>query len=154
MITKVMIDAGIRGRINCEGKFVPIGEEDLSPAYRIGEVLSERLERTGYETLFSGNVAELNERAESAGWPSLCAAVAKRWGAECIVRLCVKSSELPNESGAEAMVNRRNSGSWSLGVAVLESLERGSGMRSKGVRSAEGMMLLRRSVCPCMILVL
>ena len=154
MITKIMIDAGMRRRKNCTGRPIDGEDAELSPAYRIGEALADRLERAGYETLFSGNVPELSDQEASAGRPSVCAATAKKWGADCLIRLCVRAAELPTEARAEAMVYRGNSGAWSLGESVLQSLEQGCGMKSNGVRPGSGMLLLRRTVCPSMILVL
>ena len=67
MVRKILIDAGLNGRTACSGR-TESGES--SPAWKIGEALSDALEQMGYEVLFSGNVPELCEREDGVGQPS------------------------------------------------------------------------------------
>lgn len=142
MIRKILIDTGLSREGHC------------SQAFQIGEALSGRLERMGYETLFSGHVPELANLELGAGRPSACASLARRWHADCVLRLCVRASELPSEGCAEALVFRRKSSAWRLAETILREVDAGSVLRLCGVRAASGMLLLRRTVCPGVILVL
>lgn len=146
MVRKILIDTGLNRKKPCS--------PEPSPAFQIGEALSGRLEQMGYETMFSGHVPELANLELGAGRPSVCAAIARRWHADSVLRLCVRASELPNEGRAEALVFRRQSSAWWLAEAILQDVEAGSVLKSQGVRSASGMLLLRRTPCPGVILVL
>ena len=151
MVRKVMVDVGLNRTRSCTGAVVG---ESRSPAFRIGEELCEQLEQMGFETLFSGNVPELAEREESAGRPAACAAIAARWRADCVVRLCIRAAETPNDGSANAMVYRRPSGSWQLADSILRSVEDGSELRAGDIRQTTGVVLLRRTPCPSVILIL
>lgn len=151
MVRKILIDAGLNGRTACSGR-TESGES--SPAWKIGEALSDALEQMGYEVLFSGNVPELCEREDGVGRPAACASVAGRWHADCVLRLCIRSAPDPGEGSAEALVFRRRSDAWSLAESVLQQVELGSELKNGGVRPASGVLLLRRTACPGVILVL
>ena len=151
MVRKILIDAGLSGGISCSGR---AGRAALAPGWRIGEALCRALERAGYEVLFSGDVPELRAREDGVGRPAVCASVAGRWRADCVLRLCIRSSADPGCGSAGALVFRRQSAAWRLAESVLRQLESGSELRSMGVRPASGVLLLRRTACPSVILVL
>lgn len=151
MVRKILIDAGLSGRGSDSGR---TGCEACSTAWKIGGALSRRLEKMGYEVLFSGNVPELCEREDGVGRPAVCASIAGRWRADCVIRLCIRSSPNPEEGSAQALVFRRRSEAWRLAESVLQKVEEGSPLKNDGVRSASGVLLLRKIACPGMILVL
>lgn len=148
---KVMIDAGRGGRRACSGKL--IAAED-TPTARIGRAVTAELERMGYETLFSGDVEELNSAGEDRGRPARCAAVSRRFGADCLLRLCVRAAELPSEGSATATVHRGDRRARGLAEVILRRLDRGSELNSDAVRTSSCVLLLRRTVCPSVILLL
>lgn len=148
---KVMIDAGRGGRRACSGKL--IAAEDM-PAVRIGRAATAELKRMGYETLFSGDVEELNGTGEDGGRPARCAAVARRFGADCLIRLCVRAAEEPREGCATATVHRGDRRARRLAEVILRRLDRGSELNAETVRTTSCILLLRRTVCPSMILLL
>ena len=150
MIERILIDSGMNGRRDCAGR-----RRDAPPshAYLIGKTLKGELESLGYTVLFSGDVPELSDHA-GAGRPAVCASIAKRWSADAVFRICVRAAELPCVGTANAMVFRRDTASWCLAQSVLDAIEAGSRLDSQGVRASPSFLLLRRTPCPCMILVM
>lgn len=148
---KILIDAGLNRGRPCSGRWTDRGD---TPATRIGEKLSGILERMGYEVLYSERVPDLAEYMEGAGRPSVCAAVARRWRADCVIRLCVRAAELPSRGSADGLICRMNSPSWSLADSVLQSVESGTELNSRAPRQAESVLLLRRTPCAGMVLIL
>ena len=150
MIERILIDSGMNGRRDCTGR-----RRDAPPShsYLIGKALQGELESLGYTVLFSGDVPELSDHA-GAGRPALCATVAKKWHADAVFRICVRASELPCVGTANAMVFRRDTAAWGLAESALDAIEAGSHLDSQGVRATPTVLLLRRAVCPCVILVM
>lgn len=141
---KIMIDTGMTRRVNCRG--VKPDTVEL-----IGSALSRELDARGCETMTSCGVPDPDE---GFGRPSRCADVARRWGADCLLRLYIRAAADPCAGSADAMVYRRKSRSGDLAQQILTSLSREAGMRDGGIRSATGVVLLRRTPCPCVILIL
>lgn len=141
---KILIDTGMNRRVNCRGT-------EPQTVELIGNALSRELDARGCETMTCCRVPELGE---SFGRPSRCADVARRWGADCLLRLYVRAAPDPCAGSADAMVYRKKSRSGELAQRMLTSLGRNAGMRDGGVRSAGGVVLLRRTPCPCVILIL
>lgn len=150
MIEKILIDAGMNDKRDCTGRR---RDEPRGHAYLIGKTLARELTAYGYEVLFSGDVPELAEHG-GAGRPAVCAAVSKRWGADVVFRLCVRASELPEAGTVSALVFRRNSLAWCLAESVLGAVEDGSRLDSQGVRASPRFLLLRKTVCPCLIVIM
>ena len=150
MIKRILIDSGMNGRKDCTGR-----RRDAPPShsYLIGKTLAGELESLGYTVLFSGDVPELSNHP-GAGRPAICAAIAKKWSADAVFRICVRASELPSVGTANALVLRRDTASWCLAESVLDAIEAGSRLDSQGVRASPSFLLLRRTSCPCMILVM
>ena len=150
MIEKILIDAGMNGRKDCTGR-----RRDAPPshAYLIGKTLAGELEKKGYEVLFSGDVPELAEHG-GAGRPAICASIARKWNADVVFRLCIRAAELPGVGPANAVVFRKNAPAWCLAESVLGAVEEGSHLDSQGVRASPRFLLLRKTPCPSMILVL
>lgn len=149
MVEKILIDAGMNGRRDCTGR----RDAPPSHAYLIGKTLARELESYGYEVMFSGDVPELSQHG-GAGRPAVCASISRRWGADAVFRLCVRAAELPGVGTVNALVFRRNTEAWCLAESVLESVESGSHLDSQGVRAAPRFLLLRKTMCPCVILVM
>ena len=150
MIQKILIDAGMNGRNSCAGRRA---DAPPSHAYRIGKEVSSVLDTYGYEVLFSGDVPELSEHG-GAGRPTLCASVAKKWRADAVLRLCVRAAELPEVGTVNAMAFRKNTCAWSFAESLVEAVDEGSLLDSQGVRASPRFLLLRKTPCPCAILVL
>lgn len=142
---KIMIDTGMVQRVDCRGRAV-------QTVRLIGDALARELETRGMETMTSCGVPELSE--EGAGRPSRCAQAARSFGADCLLRLYVRAAADPLFGSADAMVFRRNSAAGEIARSLLQSLETGAGMRNDGIRPAPGVVLLRRTPCPCVILIL
>ena len=149
-VERILIDGGMSGRVACNGM-----RKDSPPShsYLIGKTLAEELERYGYEVLFSGDVPELNDHG-GAGRPGLCATIAKRWGADVVLRICVRASELPSVGTVGVMVFKKNTEAWCMAQSVLGAVESGSNLDSQGITAAQRFLLLRRAICPCAILIL
>ena len=150
MIEKILIDAGMNDRRDCMGRR---REEPMGQAYLIGNALARELSAYGYEEMFSGYVPEL-DRHGGAGRPAVCAAISRQWGADAVFRLCVRASELPDVGTVNALVFRRSSSAWCLAESVLGAVEDGSRLDSQGVRASTRFLLLRKTLCPCVILVM
>lgn len=141
---KILIDTGVTQRVNCRGA-VPETVE------LIGDALAQELDSRGCETATSCRIPDLGE---SSGRPSRCAEMARRWGADCLLRLYVRAAADPCAGSADAMVYRTRSRSGEIANNLLAALERDTGIRNGGVRSAGGVILLRKTPCPCVILIL
>lgn len=141
---KILIDTGMAQRVNCRG----MGVETVR---MIGEDLARELDTRGWETMTSCGVPEL---ADGSGRPSRCADVARRFGADCLLRLYVRASADPLSGSADAMVFRLRSRSGVIAQSLLHTLETDTGTRNCGIRPATGVVLLRRTPCPCVILIL
>ena len=150
MVEKILIDVGMNGGRDCTGRR---REAPPGHAYLIGRTLAGELESYGYEVLFSGDVPELTEHG-GAGRPAVCAAISKKWGADVVLRLCVRAAELPGIGTVNAMVFRRNTAAWCLAESVLGAVEDGTRLDSQGVRASPRFLLLRKTTCPCLILVM
>lgn len=150
MVEKILIDAGMNGRRDCTGR-----RRDAPPghAYLIGKTLAKELESYGYDVLFSGDVPELAEHG-GAGRPAACAAISGKWGADVVLRLCIRAAELPCMGTVNAMVFRKDSEAWCLAESILESVEDGSRLDSQGVVASPRVLLLRKTACPSVILVM
>lgn len=141
---KILIDTGVARRVNCRGT-------EPGTVEVIGDALARELDARGWETVTSSGVPELTE---CSGRPARCADVARRWGADCLLRLYVRAAADPCAGSADAMVFRRRSRSGELAASLLRALEQETGMRDGGVRASPGVVLLRRTPCPCIILIL
>lgn len=150
MIEKILIDAGMSDKRDCTGRR---SGEPQGHAYLIGKTLARELTAYGYEVMFSGDVPELAQHG-GAGRPAVCAALAGKWGADVVLRLCVRASELPEVGTVSAIVLRHSSSAWCLAESVLGAVEEGSLLDSQGVRAAPRFLLLRRTTCPSMVLVM
>ena len=106
---KIMIDTGMTRRVNCRGV-----EPDTVEL--IGSALSRELDARGCETMTSCGVPDPDE---GFGRPSRCADVARRWGADCLLRLYVRAAADPCAGSADAMVYRRKSRSGDLAQQIL-----------------------------------
>ena len=148
---RIMIDAGVGGRRACSGKRVAAAD---APASRIGRAISQELTRMGYQVLFSGDVKELSGMEADRGRPARCAAVARCFGADCLMRLCVRAAEIPSEGSAAATVHRGDVRARDLAETVLRRIDLGSELNAEAVRTASGILLLRRAVCPSVLLLL
>ena len=141
---KILIDTGMGGRDGCR-------VAGPATVELIGDALCTELEKRGFETLPSCQVPDLTL---GDGRPARCAEIAKEWGADCLLRLYVRAAADPLRGSADAMVLRRRSRAGNLAQRLLDALESGTGMADGGIRSAPGVLLLRRTVCPCLILIL
>lgn len=150
MIKRIMIDAGMNTRRSCAGKLLTTP----SQSNQIGRELSNLLDSMRYETLFSGDSEDLEGFCCGTGRPSVCASLAKRWQADCVIRLAVRASAHPSEGTASASVFKRDEASRKMAETVLWSVERGSALRAREIRCSSGILLLRRTPVPSMILVL
>ena len=150
MVKRIMIDAGMNTRRSCSGKLLATP----SQSYQIGRELSNLLDGMRYETLFSGDSEELGSFCCGTGRPSVCASVAKRWRADCVIRLAIRASAHPSVGRVSASVFKRDEASRKMAETVLRCVERGSVLGAGEIRSSSGILLLRRTSVPSMILVL
>jgi N-acetylmuramoyl-L-alanine amidase len=150
MVKRIMIDAGMNTRRSCAGKLLTTP----SQPYQIGRELTDQLDGMGYETLFSGDSEELSGACCGTGRPSVCASVAKRWHADCVIRLAVSASAHPSEGTVSASVFKRDERSRQMAETVLRIVDRESALRTRELRCTSGILLLRRTSVPSMILVL
>lgn len=150
MIKRIMIDAGMNTRRSCAGKLLTTP----SQSYQIGRELSALLDGMRYETLFSGDSEELGGFSCGTGRPSVCASVAKRWRADCVIRLAVRASAHPSVGTVSASVFKRDEASRQMAETVLRGVERGSTLKAREIHCTSGILLLRRTSVPSMILVL
>ena len=145
-----MIDAGMNTRRSCAGKLITTP----SQSYQIGRELSNLLDGMRYETLFSGDSEELSGFCCGTGRPSVCASVAKRWRADCVIRLAIRASAHPSLGTVSAVVFKRDESSRKMAETVLGCVERLSALEAGELRCTSGILLLRRTSVPSMILVL
>lgn len=150
MIKKLMIDSGLGGFNSCA---YLDGGEQRPHAHQIGTALARELTHRGFEVLLASEREELLGQNGGDGRPARCAALAKRWGADCLLRICVGAARLPNEGSARGIVGGRGR-SLALSESVLSALERQGDLRAEGTRCTSRYLLLRRASCPAMILFL
>ncbi len=146
---RILIDTGYSGGRSCSGE-KPLPDD--RPAYRIGAYLEEMLDMEGFETLLSDRVPELCE--EGGGRPTVCAALARRWKADCLLRLCVRPSRLPSDGEVEAFAHKRDAGSLLLSRLLLESISKKTMLREGAVHASGSILLLRRVPCSASLLLL
>ena len=108
----------------------------------------------GYEARMAADWLDRGEDCNGSGRPGRCAAVAKRWGADCVLRICVRASALPGEGTVGGVVGRRGSPSYGMSESILESVERGSDLKREPTVCCGPYVLLRKSPCGGMILIL
>ena len=148
---RIMIDTGRGGRTLCTGVR---DTSATAPVQWVGRALTEELEKRGYETLLSQDVEELNAEAQASGRPALCAALARQWQAHCVLRLCVREGDTPVLGSAAATVHKGDRRAKALADLILRRLDLGSELNTETVRTACSVLLLRRTPCPSVILVL
>lgn len=151
MIRKIVLDGGMNQRNSCSGRRV---DAPPPPAHRIAKATAMELEQLSYETLLATDWLDRGEDCNGAGRPGRCAAVAKRWGADCVLRICVRASALPGEGTVSGMVGRRGSPSYGMSEAILESVAEGTELKREPTLFCGRYILLRKSPCNGMILVL
>ncbi len=149
-MNRILIDTGYSGGRSCSGERLPQTER---PAYRIGRYLEEMLDGKGFETLLSDRVPELCEEG-GGGRPSVCAALARRWRADCLLRLCVRPSRLPSDGEVEAFANRRDADSRLLSRLLIEGISKETMLRGGAVHPSSSILLLRKVPCPASVLLL
>jgi len=147
MIRRLMLDCGLGGMNSCA---YLDGGAPRPHAHQMGAALARELTHRGYEVLLSSEREELLGGGGD-GRPARCAALAKRWGADCLLRICVGAARLPTDGTARGIVGGRGA-SYALSECVLSSLEARGGLRSEGTQCTSRYLLLRRCACPAMIL--
>ncbi len=150
MVKRILIDAGMNVRRSCAGRLQAVP----SQSYQIGRTLSDMLDGMGYDVLFSGDSEELNNCGCGNGRPSACASLARRWQADCVIRLAVRASAHPSIGTVSASVFRRDEASKTMAATVMEAVERAGGLERRELRCSSGILLLRRTPVPSAILVL
>ncbi len=151
MATKIYIDQG-HNSVNPNAGAEGFGYREQDVVYRIGVILSDILERRGYETRLSrasqdtvlgtSNLTSLQTRVNDAN----------SWGADYFISLHTNASANPAARGSEALVYSTPSVASGLAEDILRQLNVSTGLPSRGVTERPGLYVLRRTRMPATLL--
>ena len=151
MATKIYIDQGhnpINPNAGAEGS--GYREQDL--VFRIGLILSEILQRRGFETRLSRPNSETILGTSTL--TSLSARVndANSWGADIFLSLHNNAAENPRASGNEALVYGPSATvAEALGKDILSQLTLTTGLRNRGIVYRPGLYVLKETEMPAVL---
>lgn len=150
MATKIYIDQGhnpINPNAGAEGS--GYREQDL--VFRIGLILSEILQRRGFETRLSRPNSETILGTSTL--TSLSARVndANSWGADLFVSLHTNASAIQSARGSEVYVYSLDSPAAELASDILFQLNVATGLPTRGVFARPGLYVLRRTQMPAVL---
>ena len=151
MATKIYIDQGhnpVNPNAGAEGS----GYREQDIVYRIGVILSEILQRRGYETRLSRRTPETI--LGTSNLTSLQARVndANTWGADYFISLHTNASADPRARGSEALVYNIPSSAAELAEEILLQLGLSTGIPPRGVVERPGLYVLRRTQMPATLI--
>lgn len=151
MATKIYIDQG-HNPVNPNAGAEGLGYREQDIVYRIGIILSNILQRRGYETRLSrptsdvilgtSNLTSLQARVNSAN----------AWGADYFISLHTNASASPSARGSEALVYNIPSEASELAESILWQLNLATGLPNRGVTERPGLYVLRRTQMPATLL--
>lgn len=151
MATKIYIDQG-HNPINPNAGAEGFGYREQDLVYRIGLILSDILQRRGYETRLSRPTSET--LLGTSNLTSLQARVneANAWGADYFISLHTNASASASASGSEALVYNEPSRAADLAEDILRRLNASTGLPNRGVTERPGLYVLRRTRMPATLL--
>ena len=151
MATKIYIDQGhnpVNPNAGAEGE----GYREQDVVFRIGVILSEILQRRGYETRLSRPSADVI--LGTSNLTSLQARVnaANAWGADYFISLHTNASVNRSARGSEALVYNIPSAASELAEDILVQLNLNTGIPNRGVTERRGLYVLRKTQMPATLL--
>ena len=151
MATKIYIDQG-HNPVNPNAGAEGFGYREQDLVYRIGLILSDILQRRGYETRLSRPTSDT--LLGTSNLTSLQARVneANAWGADYFISLHTNASANSSASGSEALVYNIPSRASELAEDILRQLNISTGLPSRGVTERPGLYVLRRTRMPATLL--
>ncbi len=151
MAIKIYIDQGHNPQNpNAGAEGQGLREQDL--VYRIGQLLAERLRRSGnYEVRLSrptpatqlgtSNTSSLRQRVEGAN----------AWGADYFISLHTNASDNASASGVEAYAYARNTPAFELGEDIVDEISELTGQKNRGMKVRPSLYVLKRTVMPAVL---
>lgn len=140
-MTKIVIDAGHGG---ADPGAVYQGRQEKDDNLKLALAVGERLQNSGLEVYYT--------RTEDIyQTPYQKAMAANESGADFLVSLHRNSSEYPNQyTGVETLVYDKNGEKVEIAEQINEKMEN-IGFRNNGVKSRPGLVILRRSKMPAVL---
>lgn len=140
-MTKIAIDAGHGG---ADPGAVYQGRQEKDDNLKLALAVGERLQNSGLEVYYT--------RTEDIyQTPYQKAMAANESGADFLVSLHRNSSEYPNQyTGVETLVYDKNGEKVEIAEQINEKMEN-IGFRNNGVKSRPGLVILRRSKMPAVL---
>lgn len=140
-MAKIAIDAGHGG---ADPGAVYQGRQEKDDNLKLALAIGERLEQKGLDVFYT-RTEDIYET------PFQKAMSANKSGADFLVSLHRNSSEYPNQyTGVETLVYDKNGEKTEIAEEINESLEN-IGFRNNGVKERPGLVILRRSRMPAIL---
>ena len=151
MATKIYIDQG-HNPVNPNAGAEGFGYREQDLVYRIGVILSDILQRRGYETRLSRPTSET--LLGTSNLTSLQARVndANAWGADYFISIHTNASSIPSATGVEAFAFSRSSPAFALGEDILAALSASTGLRNRGMQVRSGLYVVRKTAMPSILI--
>lgn len=151
MAIKVYIDQGhnpVNPNAGAEGN--GLREQDIT--YRIGQLLADRLRRSGnYEVRLSRPTPDTQLGTSNASSLRVRVEDANSWGADYFISLHTNASSNSSANGVEAYAYARNTPAFELGEDVVDGIANAVGVRNRGMKTRPGLYVLKRTAMPAIL---
>lgn len=151
MAIKIYIDQGhnpVNPNAGAEGN----GLREQNIVYTIGQLLAERLRRSGnYEVRLSRPTPETQLGTSNATSLSARVADANSWGADYFISLHNNASDNPSANGVEAYAYARNTPAFRLGEDIVQGIVDATGARNRGMMVRPGLYVLKKTNMPAVL---
>ena len=151
MAIKIYIDQGhnpVNPNAGAEGN--GLREQDIT--YRIGQLLADRLRRSGnYEVRLSRPTPDTQIGTSNASSLRLRVQDANSWGADYFISLHTNASSNSSANGVEAYAYAQNTPAFRLGEDVVDGIADAVGVRNRGMKVRPGLYVLKRSAMPAIL---
>lgn len=148
MAIKIYIDQGhnpVNPNAGAEGN--GLREQDI--VYRIGQLLADRLRRSGnYEVRLSRPTPSTQLGTSNASSLSARVNDANRWGADYFISLHNNASDNSSANGVEAYAYARGTPAFALGENIVDNIAETVGVKNRGMKVRPSLYVLKRTSMP------
>ena len=151
MAIKIYVDQGHNPQNpNAGAEGNGLREQDIT--YRVGQLLADRLERSGnYEVRLSRPTPDTQLGTSNASSLRVRVQDANSWGADYFISLHTNASDNAAANGVEAYAYARNTPAFALGEDVVDGIVDAVGVRDRGMKVRPGLYVLKRTAMPAIL---
>ena len=151
MAIKIYVDQGhnpVNPNAGAEGN--GLREQDIT--YRIGQLLADRLRRSGnYDVRLSRPTPSTQLGTSNASSLRVRVDEANSWGADYFISLHTNASSNSSANGVEAYAYAQNTPAFALGEEVVDGIAAAVGVKNRGMKVRPGLYVLKRTAMPAIL---